>query len=114
MIASANEAAKADSGRWRLDDQAEDEHADHDRRHAVEQVERQPDRARGSRCGELGQIDRDQHAERQRDGRGDRDDQRAADDRVGDPAAGRAEADLSGPCVRNAIESWLAPLIDDA
>ena len=42
--------------------------ADHDRRQPVEQIEREADRAGDARRRELGEEDRDQDADRQRDG----------------------------------------------
>ena len=59
MIASANGAGEA-ALVVADDEQPEDEQADDDRRQSVQQVERQPDRARRPGPGELGQIERGQ------------------------------------------------------
>src|SRR5215218_6166931 len=73
------------------DQQREDEDPDHDRRDAVQHVECEPHAPvdRGRR--ELGHVDRDENADRNRHRRRHRDQQGAADDRLRDPAAGLAE-----------------------
>src|SRR4051794_26174973 len=71
--------------------QADGDQPEEARRQAVEGVERGPARAAGPRAGELRHVDRDGHGERRGEQRGHAHDQRGADDRRRDPAAGAAE-----------------------
>ena len=98
MIESANPPAQAlwwwpipSIGHLRLDDQREDEDADHDRREPVQDVEPELHLLGDPRRRELADVDRDQHADRQRDRRRDRDEHERADERRRDAAAGLAE-----------------------
>ena len=68
------------------DEQAEDEDADDDRRHAIQDVEHDAQPARDAWPRVLGHVDRDQHGERDRHEHRHADDQRRADERVRDAA----------------------------
>src|SRR3989440_8709010 len=83
----AREAALAVSG----DDEREDEDPDHDRRDAVQDVEREGDEEGHPPRRELVQVDRRQHADRKRDGGGDSDDHDRADERVRETGRHRRE-----------------------
>ena len=72
-------------------EQAEDEDPEDDRRQAVQDVEDEPNAGRHPGGREFAHIERDEDADRQRHRRGDPDDHDAADESVGDTAAGLAE-----------------------
>ena len=74
-----------------VDQQAEDEDAEDDRREAVHQVERELDRCRDAPGGELRQEERHQDAHRKRDCGRDRDEDGGADDQRSDAAPRLAE-----------------------
>ena len=71
----------------RRDPQRVDEQRGHDRRHTREDVDHEADRAGHPGAGVLDQVDGGEHAQRQRDHRGDRGLQQRADDRVERAAA---------------------------
>ena len=92
MIASAAEPAKP-ALLVAEHEQAEDEDPDHDRRDAVDHVERKPDDRRQPARRELGHVDRDQDSARKRHRRRQGNEDRAADEGVCEAPAGLAVRD---------------------